>query len=185
MLKDILIKSPEQKILSLFAMNPGRPFYVREVAKRLRISVGAAHTALVGLEKGKLLDFERLGKTKLYRLRSPNPTVDLFKVLNTLVDLDPLIESLKDAARRIILFGSYATGTFGASSDLDLFIVSGKKSEVLVKIDAFKRKTGLDIRPLIKDQVEWRKLEKSNPEFSDELVRGITLWEKPVDESGF
>ena len=52
-------------------------------------------------------------------------------------------------------------------------------------IDAFKRKTGLDIRPLIKDLVEWRKLEKSNPEFSDELVRGITLWEKPVDESGF
>ena len=185
MLSDILIKTPEQRILSLFAMNPDRAFYVREIPKKLRISLGAAHAALLCLEKAGILDHERVGKTKLYRLMEQNPIIRSVRVLNTLSTLEPLVESLKDSARRIILFGSYSTGTFSASSDLDLFIVSGKKSESLAKIAAFKRKTGLDIRPLIKDQIEWRKLEKSNPEFGDELAHGIALWEKPVDESGF
>ena len=185
MLIDLFIKSPEQKILSLFAMNPDRPFYVREIAKKLRISVGAVHAALLYLEKGKILDHERVGKTKLYRLRGPNAIIRSFRVLNTLIMLEPFIEAIKDISRRVILFGSYAAGTFTTSSDLDLFIVSGERAKISAKVDAFKRKTGLDMRPIIKDQVEWMKLEKNNPEFSYELGRGITLWEKPVDESGF
>ncbi|MDH4272964.1 MAG: nucleotidyltransferase domain-containing protein [Candidatus Aminicenantes bacterium] len=184
MLTDVLIKSPEQRILSLFAMNPDRPFYVREISKKLKISLGAAHAALLYLEKAGILDHERAGKTKLYRLRGPNPIINSFRVLNTLIILEPLIEAIKGISRRAILFGSYAAGTFTASSDLDLFIVSGEKGKILARVDAFKRKTGLDIRPIIKDQLEWMKLDKDNPEFSDELGRGMTLWEKPVDESG-
>jgi len=185
MLSDVLIKTPEQKILSLFAMNPDRPFYVREVSKKLRISLGAAHAALIYLEKAGILEQERVGKTKLYRLRGPSPVIRSFRVLNTLSILEPLVEAIKDMARQIILFGSYADGTFTPSSDLDLFIVSGEKAKILAKVDSFKRKTGLDIRPIIKDRAERMRLEKDNPEFFDELGRGITLWEKPVDESGF
>src|SRR4030066_2018141 len=181
---DVFVRSPEQKILSLFAMNPDRPCYGREISKKLGISLGAVHAALLSLEKRGILESQHIGKTKLYRLGPPNPIIDSFRILNTILLLEPLIEAIKDISRRIILFGSYATGTFGASSDLDLFIVSEGKEKILRKIDSFKRKNGLDIRPIIKDQVEWMKLEQENPEFFDELSRGITLWEKPVGESG-
>jgi hypothetical protein len=42
----------------------------------------------------------------------------------------------------------------------------------------------IEIRPIIKSQIEWMELEKSSPEFFEELNRGIPVWEKPVDESG-
>ncbi|OGD23962.1 MAG: hypothetical protein A2Y69_05395 [Candidatus Aminicenantes bacterium RBG_13_59_9] len=182
---DVFIKSTEQKILSLFAMNPDRPFYGREISKKLGISLGAVHAALTSLEKHGILGSQNIGKTKLYRSETPNPILQSFRVLNTLLVLEPLIEAMKDISRRVILFGSYATGSFASSSDLDLLIVSGEREKISKKIDSFKRKSGLDIRPIIKDQVEWVKLGSESPEFFDELGRGITLWEKPVDESGF
>jgi predicted nucleotidyltransferase len=182
---DIFIKTTEQKILSLFAMNPDRPFYGREISKKLRISLGAVHAALISLEKRGILHSQHVGKTKLYRIEALNPIIQSFKVLNALLVLEPLIEAIRGISRRVILFGSYATGSFAASSDLDLLVVSGEKEIILRKIDSFKRKSGLDIRPIIKDQVEWMKLENGSPEFCDELSRGITLWEKPAGESGF
>ena len=182
---DIFIKSTEQKILSLFAMNPDRPFYGREISKKLRISLGAVHAALISLEKRGIFASQHVGKTKLYRIEALNPIIQSFRVLNTILVLEPLIAAVSDSSRRIVLFGSYATGTFTSSSDLDLLIISEEKEKILRKINSFKRKTGLDIRPIIKDQVEWMKLERGSPEFFDELRRGITLLEKPVGESGF
>jgi len=182
---DIFIKTTEQKILSLFAMNPDRPFYGREISKKLRISPGAVHAALISLEKRGILHSQHVGKTKLYRTEALSPIIRSFKVLNMLLVLEPLIEAIRGISRRVILFGSYATGSFAASSDLDLLVVSGEKEIISRKIDSFKRKSGLDIRPIIKDQVEWMKLERGSPEFFDELRCGITLWEKPVGESGF
>jgi predicted nucleotidyltransferase len=184
MLIDVLIKSPEQKILSRFAMNPDRSFYGREISKKLGISLGAVHAALLSLEKRGILCSQHIGKTKLYRTEALNPIIHSFRVLNTLLVLEPLIEAIKDISRRVVLFGSYATGTFTSSSDLDLLIVSGEREKIVKRIDSFKRKNSLDIRPIIKDQVEWTELEKRSPEFFDELSRGISLWEKPVGESG-
>ena len=181
---DLFIKSPEQKILSLFAMNPDRSFYGREISKKLGISLGAAHAALLSLEKRELLDSQYIGKTKLYRSEASNPIIRSFRILCTLLVLEPLVEAIKDISRRVILFGSYAKGSFASSSDLDLLIVSGEKGKILKKVASFKRNNDLDIRPIIKDQVEWMKLEQENPEFFDELSRGIILWEKPGGESG-
>lgn len=185
MLIDVFIYSSEQKILSLFAMNPDRSYYGREISRKLEISLGAVHTGLRSLEKHGLLDSQTIGKTKLYRVGASSPIIQSFRVLNTLLVLEPLLESLKGISRRIILFGSYATGSFATSSDLDLFIISGEKEKILSKIYSFKRKNNLDIRPIVKNQLEWMELDRKNPEFFDELSRGLTLWEEPVKESGF
>lgn len=185
MLIDVFIKSPEQRILSLFAMNPDRSFYGREISKKLGISLGAVHSALLSLERCGILDSQHIGKTKLYHAESSNPIICSFRILNTLIVLEPLIKAVKSISKRLILFGSYATGTFSSSSDLDLLIITGEREKILRKIDSFKRKNNLDIRPIIKDQVEWMELEKKNSEFFDELSRGIILWAEPVDEPGF
>lgn len=185
MLIDIFIKSSEQKILSFFAMNPDQAFYGRQISRGLKISLGAAHGALLLLEKSGILVSKNIGKTKLYRMESFNPIVNTFKILNTLLILDPLAQVLKEISRRIILYGSYSTGAFTSESDLDLFIVSEEKEEVAKNINSFKRKTSLDIRPFITSMVEWIKSEKENHEFFNEVNLGITLWEKPIDGQGF
>jgi predicted nucleotidyltransferase len=185
MLIDIFVKSSEQKILSLFAMNPDQAFYGRQISRSLRISIGAAHGALSFLEKKGILASQIIGKTKLYKLESTNPVINAFAVLNTLLILEPLAQVLKENSTLVILYGSYSTGTFTSESDLDLFIVSEEKEKILNKIDGFKRKTNLDIRPVIKRLVEWIKIEREDPEFFNEVNLGVTLWEKPIDERGF
>lgn len=185
MLLEMLLRSPEQKILSLFVMNPDRPFYGREISRKLKISPGAVHGALVSLEKSGLLFAQHIGKTKLYRLDSFHPIIKTFRILNTLLILEPFVRTLKENSRRVILYGSYSTGTFITESDLDLFVVSEEKGKVRSHIEGFKRKIGFEIRPIIKNQVEWMELEKLNPEFFNEINHGISLWEKPVDETGF
>ncbi len=185
MLLEMFIRSPEQKALSLFVMNPDRPFYVREISRTLKISLGATHAALVSLEKSGLLVAQYIGRTKLYRLDTYHPIIKIFRILNTLLILEPLVRALKENSRHVILYGSYSTGTFIRGSDLDLFVVSEDKREVRSQIESFKRKISLDIRSIIKNKVEWMELEKLDPEFFDEIDHGITLWKKPIDETGF
>lgn len=182
---DIFIKSPEQKILSLFAMNPEISFYGREIAEKLGLSLGSVHAALLSLERSGFLIPRRIGKTRLFSLETTHPVIPAFRVLNSILVLDPLMESLKAISKRVILFGSYATGNFGPMSDVDVLIVSNEKDGVSKRIESFKRKSGLDIRPIIKNQIEWAKLEMDGTEFIEELDRGILLWERPVEESGF
>lgn len=185
MLFEIFVTSSGQKILSLFAMNPDQPFYGRQISRRLKISLGAAHGALLTLEKSGILVAQNIGKTKIYRLESSNPIINTFKILNTLLILEPLTQALKKYSRRIILYGSYSTGNFTSESDLDLFIVTEQKEKITGNIDSFKRKTNLDIRPVIKSLVEWIRLEKEDPEFFNEVNLGMILWERPIDERGF
>jgi predicted nucleotidyltransferase len=180
-----LINTPEQRILSLLAMNPGQAFYTRQISKELGISLGATHSALHALETKNMLASRLVGKTKLYDLALSIPVVRAFRILNIILILEPLLKTLRETSRRIILYGSYAKGTIGPESDLDLLAVTESKKRAEDSIEGIQRKTGLDIRPLIMDQVEWMKLEKKSQEFFDKLNHGIILWERPVDESRF
>lgn len=185
MLKEIFIKTVEQRVLSLFVANPDKAFYSREVSKKIKTSLGATSNALRLLEKNNILTSEKKGKTSLYTLKLPNEYLERFKILNTLLTIEPLIEKLKNTSRRIILYGSYATGTFASDSDLDIFIISEKREEALKAIDGFKASIASEIKPVIKKQIEWMQLEKNDPEFFNEINQGITLWEKPINEAGF
>lgn len=182
---DLFIKTSEQKVLSLFVMNPDQVFYGRQVSRRLKISLGAAHGALLFLEKSGILVSQIIGKTKLYRLEPSNPIIKAFKIMNALLILDPLTQSLKRHSSRITLYGSYSTGAFDSESDIDLFIVADEKEKITSDIERFTRKTNLDIRPIIMSHVEWSKLEKEDPEYYSEISMGLPLWEKPIDERGF
>jgi len=182
---DTFINTPEQRIISLLAMNPGQSFYTRQISKTLGISLGTTHSALRSLETKHILTSRLIGRTKLFELNISMPVVQAFRVLNAILILEPNFKELREIARRIILYGSYAKGAIGPESDLDLLVVTESRKRALDIIDGAQRKTGLDIRPLIMDQVEWMALEKKSPEFFDELSHGIILWEKPVDESRF
>jgi len=66
MLKDIFIRTVEQRILSLFVANPDKVFYSREISKKIKISLGATSNALRLLKKNNVLTSEKKGKTNPY-----------------------------------------------------------------------------------------------------------------------
>ncbi|MBI5233396.1 MAG: nucleotidyltransferase domain-containing protein, partial [Deltaproteobacteria bacterium] len=136
----------------------------------------------------RLLKKDRKGRTKLYRILADNPVLKIYKVLNTLVVVEPLIERLGKICKRVILYGSCASGTNIEGSDLDLLVVCSKKDEVQDIISGFPRGAYYgfsDVMPVIKSPAEWAVIEQKDSIFYNELQKGVFLYEKEIDESRF
>jgi predicted nucleotidyltransferase len=89
-------------------------------------------------------------------------------------------------SNRIVLYGSCALGTDTSESDLDLFVVSNNKEDVLNVISNFKFPRGYEnihIQSVIRTPVELLEGKESERTFVEEVDRGIVLWERVASES--
>ncbi len=186
LLADLLVKTSHQKVLAFFLARPSGQFYGTEIAEKMGISIAQVSKVLIDLRQTGLLEMERKGRTELYHIVSENPALRAFKVLNTLISIEPLVERLRVVSRRVALYGSCASGMNIESSDLDLLIVSTKKDDVQDVIADFPDDAyyGFSkIRAIVKTPAEWAALEEQDPVFHNEILRGISLYEKEIDES--
>lgn len=72
-----------------------------------------------------------------------------------------------------------------AESDLDLFVVSDNKEEVLEAVSSFRFPRGFEevhLQSVVKSPVELLEAKGAEQAFIDEVERGIVLWES--DSSG-
>jgi predicted nucleotidyltransferase len=186
MLYPHLIKTINQKVLSLLVKFSDQEFYEREVSRKLGISAGSANRALNELYSDGAVTRRRKGKMYFYSVDSSNALLIELKKLVNLILIEPLVEELKRMSSRIILYGSCALGADTSESDMDLFIVSNRKKDVSNVVNAFRFPTGFEnihIRPVIKTPVELLKAGESERAFMEEVERGIALWEKVASES--
>jgi len=185
MLQLHLIKTINQKVLSLLVKFSDQEFYEREVARKLAISAGSANRALNELYSDGAITRRRKGKMYFYSIDSYNALLIELKKLVNLLLIESLVEELKKMSSRIILYGSCALGTDDSESDLDLFVVSKSKKDVSNLISGFTFPTGFEnihVRPVIKTPVELLKGGESTRTFMEEVERGILLWEKVASE---
>jgi predicted nucleotidyltransferase len=185
-LSGLLVKTTHQKVLSLFLSYPARHFYGSEISKKLRISIGQTSKILGELLRAGVVEKERKGKTELYSFTEMTPELRLYKAMNTVLNIAPLIQRLKPMCRTAMLYGSCANGLNTEESDLDLLVVSNNREQVL---DAVARHSPrerygyAEIHPVIKTPAEWAGLETKDPVFFAEVQKGIVLYEKGIDES--
>jgi len=186
MLQLHLIKTINQKALSLLVKFSDQEFYEREVSRKLGISAGSANRALNGLYSDGVAIRRRKGKMYFYSIDSSDALLIEFKKLVNLMLIEPLVEDLKKMSSRIILYGSCAIGTDTSESDIDLLIVSKSKKDVSNLIGGFTFPTGFEniqIQPVIKTPVELLEERESERTFMEEVERGLVLWEKVASES--
>ena len=122
-----------------------------------------------------------------YSIDASYPSVTEFKKLVNLLLLEPLVENLKKATSRIVLYGSTAQGTDISKSDFDIFIVTTNKEGAAGIISEFRLSKGfenLQIQPVIKTPVELIQASEMEKVFLGEVERGIVLWEKAANEPG-
>lgn len=184
--KELLVKTTHQKVLSFFLNHPTHNFYGSEISKKTGISIGQTSKILNDLLKARLVEKEQKGKTEIYHLLGDSPLLRTYKILNTLIFIEPLVEKLKKVSKKIILFGSCAKGINMEDSDLDLLIISNNKGKVLNIISQYpydEHRGFSEIKPVIKKTSEWATLEEKDPVFYNELQKGILLYEKEIDES--
>lgn len=183
---NFMIFTNHQKVLSFLAKFSDREFYERQIARKIGISYGSANKVLNDLFSNGLLKRQKKGKMYFYSLNITNALFRQFKILNNIVLLQPLIKKLKKVTRKIVLYGSCAEGTDTSGSDIDLFIISEQKSKVLRTIENYSLGKGFEgtkIQPVIQTPIELLKSEKEDKEFISLVRDGLSLWEKPANES--
>lgn len=169
------------EVLRYLAEHPGEPFHERELARRTGVSSAGAHKALKVLRALGLVDRERRGRMYLYRLREDRPLVRPLKAFFTVFSLEPLVKALGPIASLIILYGSASRGEQTSDSDVDLFVVSRHEARVRTLVNRLRG--GRSLQVVIKTPEEWAVLEDKDLEFFREVLRGIVLWERPMNES--
>ena len=171
-----LFTTSSLKLLYAFASDPMRSFYQREAAGEANVSVGSANRILRGLVDHGLIDREKKGKIYLYRLNIDNPVSRHLKVLFNIIEVEKLVEKLQNLTARIILFGSCAEGRDARESDIDLLILTNEKKAVSEIIGQHISKRRL--APIIVNANDFTKLRNNDRALYDEILRGITLWER-------
>lgn len=184
--KNFIISTNHQKVLSLFVKFSDLEFYEREVSREIGISTGSSNKVLNDLYSNGLLIRRREGKMYFYQIDDSHPAFKYFKILNNIVLLMPLVEKLKKITKRIILYGSCSNGSDTSKSDIDLFVVSENRSEVLQIISNHSLGKPFEnekIQPVIQSSLDLLESKKSDKEFLSLVRQGIILWEHPTDES--
>jgi predicted nucleotidyltransferase len=187
MTKNHLVSGNHQMVLGFLSRNSDKELYEREIARKVGISYGSANAVLNELYSDGLIIRNKRGKMIFYRIEAADPIFRPLKILNTLAMLRPLVQEMKHAADKVVLYGSCSRGDDTSESDIDLFIVTGDKEQAgrIIRKHSFgKPWEGIRLQPVLYSPLELLGSEKKDREFLSLVREGIVLWERRKDEPG-
>jgi predicted nucleotidyltransferase len=165
------------EILKLLMLNPSDRRYLREVASLTQQPVRAAQRELARLESGGLLTATIEGNRKYYQANRASPVfAEVKALLVKTVGLGDLFRQHLQQRRGSIqlgfLFGSFARGTDGPSSDIDLMVVGEITGRELARLLAPVRETaGREINTICMTPTEFRGKARQRNAFLEEIQR--------------
>ena len=138
MLEAIISSKTRVKLLTLFLLSPEREYYVREITRLTEENMNAVRRELANLQSFGLITGERKGNQQYYTV---NQDFFLYEdlqriVLKTEGVARVIKEHLADLAgiRCMFIYGSFAKGSAGRKSDIDLFIVGDIDENQLIPL---------------------------------------------------
>jgi predicted nucleotidyltransferase len=163
-------KSTIETIIAYFFIHPTEEIHLRELSRRLQLSMPTILSFVKILEKkGLILVHKGIALTTVKANVENKKFVRAKRVYNlqSIYDsgiVDVLSQSRPDA---IICFGSYSRGEDTERSDIDLAVVKGKEQKLVVEKyeKILQRKISL----------HFISLEKISREFKANLINGIIL----------
>ncbi|MBI2522847.1 nucleotidyltransferase domain-containing protein [Candidatus Woesearchaeota archaeon] len=133
-------RNNELEVISLYRANYKESrFYLRQISKLAKIPLKTCQTALMNLEKEKVLKSKIEGKNKYFALNLDNIKAKSNLLQAEIYRTDIFLEAypqiktfLKSINTNIpiIVFGSFARLKADRNSDLDLLIVAGEKQKL-------------------------------------------------------
>lgn len=163
-------------ILKPFFENPNEEFQIRELSRLLDINHTTIRQYLLNLVKEGLIEVK---KGKPYDFFKANINKK-FLNLKLFFNLEKLRESnLIEQIERdydyptVILFGSYASATDDAKSDIDLFVLTEVKKDK--DYSKFEGKLNRKITIHLFSKNKFNSTRKKNMELLNNIINGITL----------
>lgn len=179
MLSKLLTNKSADIIFRFLTLHRDSSFFDKEISVETGLSRGVTNQILNGFLVAGVVLRERRGRMWFYSL-TRTPLTEYFRIYDNLVALNDLVNELKPLTQRIILFGSAANGSDTAESDIDLFIISSKKSEVLSKIRNFI--IDREVTPIVLSPLEFATARSKDKPFYDQVEHGLRLYEEDADE---
>lgn len=165
------------KVLSLFMLNVGGEYYLREIAQRTGLAVRSVQRAVGGLVEIKILQREKRGNSVYFHLNERNPILeDLKAIFLKTVGLGDLLRDLLSQQKNIevaFIYGSVAKGEETTESDIDLALIgsiSPKDSSAV--LNELEDRVGREINATVFTPKEWGARLASSDHFVSTLLRG-------------
>ena len=175
-MKKFLYNRNPLNILSYLGKNRFDDFlYGAKIADDIGINQGGTSIILKEFHKMGIIQKHGVGKTLVYSVNKKHPVLKMFRVFENIVEINGLVENIKEQCKKIILFGSCSTGDDTAESDIDLFVLTIEDAGNIRK-KILKYKTERQIKSIVINQLELIEMEKKDKVFMDEVKKGLILW---------
>jgi uncharacterized protein len=177
-LGDLLFGQTRGRILALLFGHPEQSFYIRQIARETRTSAGSVQRELEALASVGLIQRSDSGHQVYYQANRNHPvfpeihalvakTVGVFQVLGTA--LAPLASRISQA----FVYGSLASGSENAQSDVDLMVVGEVTlDEVLAELAPVEPRIGRPINPTLYSDSDFKTKIDSGNHFLRSVMQG-------------
>lgn len=156
-------------LLTLFFLNPGDSYYLRELERKLKVSPGALARELRTLSSEGILKKLPRGKQIFYQINSDHPLYNEVKGIIEKTSGIPrtFSDALKDLKeiQQAYLYGSVVTGKMDAGSDIDLVLVGKQSENVLKLLEELQARFGRSINAVTYAAKEFEQKRKNKSEF--------------------
>jgi predicted nucleotidyltransferase len=154
-----------------------------EISRRTGLPQQTVSRQLNEVSKLSLLDYKREGKNKLFYFDLKKQStklllgqIEIFKSIRFLhenKEIAPVIDELLQKCKVLVVFGSYASGTFNKESDLDILFL-GKCDKK--QISAIKRKQVLEINEHYSSYTDFSKTLKLGNALAKEILQNHIIF---------
>jgi len=163
----------KQQIEEYFFQNPTSKLRVREIERKLDLSLPSVIRYVKDLVEEKILKILKIGDVVFYQAnRSSNNYLFAKRQFNLkIISSSGIIDYIRKnySNPTIVLFGSYYLGEDIESSDIDIFIETSLKNVEIPK--SFEEKLGRKIQIFNYSSIE----KIGNKELANNIINGITL----------
>lgn len=174
----------EIKILKFFFNNPYKEFYLRELAKKLKLSPFAIKKYMDILIKEDLILEKRKANLRYFKANVNDLFFKHLKIAFSIKEMKQsglikeILEKMANVSS-IVLFGSVAKGEDDENSDIDIVVIGKEKNFSLAEA---RKKLGKEINLHVLLWSEWNKQADTNKAFYfDVITYGIPLYgELPI-----
>jgi predicted nucleotidyltransferase len=170
MLEALIPSNTRVKLLTLFLLNPEREYYIREIVRMCGENYNAVRRELANLESFGLINGQKKGNQQYYAV---NRDFFIYDELQKIVlKTEGIAKIIKEDLARVsniecmFIYGSFAQGTAGAKSDIDLFIVGDVNENSLIPlIHTSERAINREINYTLMHSDELRKRKRAGDPF--------------------
>ena len=182
----MIFNTVSMKVVQYFINNPYDQIHLRELSRRLKISIYSTKKISDEFVNQQLLIEKKQGNQRVFQANIENQFFKQLKIAFSIKKIQDsgiikYLEKQIPAISSIVLYGSTAQGKDDGKSDIDILII-GQKTRV--DISNFEKLINREINLLIMKWSEWRiHSEKNKPFYREILKDGISLLgEIPVIE---